>query len=179
MDLCGPIRIESINGKKYILAIVDDYSLFTWVKFLGSKDETPEIVIKLLKKIQVRLNATVCNIQTDNGTEFVNQTLKAYYEDVGISHQTSIARTLQQNGVVERQNCTLVEVASMMLIFSKVPLFLWAEAVATTCYTKIRSLIRKCHYKTPYELLHDKKSDLTYFHVFGALCYPTNEGEDL
>ncbi|GJT52193.1 retrovirus-related pol polyprotein from transposon TNT 1-94 [Tanacetum coccineum] len=90
MDLCGPMRIKSINGKKYILVIIDDYSWFTWVKFLRSKDETTEIVIKLLKKIQVRLNATVCNIRTDNGTEFVNQTLQAYYEDVGISHQTSV-----------------------------------------------------------------------------------------
>ncbi|GKD42990.1 retrovirus-related pol polyprotein from transposon TNT 1-94 [Tanacetum coccineum] len=82
MDLCGPMRIQSINRKKYILVIVDDYSLFTWVKFLQSNDETPEIVIKLLKKIQVRLNATVRNIRTDNVTKFVNQILKAYYEDL-------------------------------------------------------------------------------------------------
>ncbi|GJR18262.1 retrovirus-related pol polyprotein from transposon TNT 1-94 [Tanacetum coccineum] len=93
MDLCSPIRIESINGKKYILVIVDDYSWFTWVKFLRSKDETPEIMIKVLKKIQVRLNAIVCNIRTDNGTKFVNQTLQAYYDDVGISHQNSVACT--------------------------------------------------------------------------------------
>ncbi|GJW00044.1 retrovirus-related pol polyprotein from transposon TNT 1-94 [Tanacetum coccineum] len=103
MDLCGPMRIESINGKKYILVIFDDYSRFTWVKYLRSKDETPEFVIKFLKMIQVRLNTFVRNIRTDNGTEFVNQTLKSYYEDVGISHQTSIARTSQQNDVVERQ----------------------------------------------------------------------------
>ncbi|GKA63200.1 retrovirus-related pol polyprotein from transposon TNT 1-94 [Tanacetum coccineum] len=77
MDLCGPMRIESISGKKYILVIVDNYSRFTWVKFLRSKDETLEIVIKLLNKIQVRLNATVRNIRTDNGTEFVNQALHA------------------------------------------------------------------------------------------------------
>ncbi|GJY47268.1 retrovirus-related pol polyprotein from transposon TNT 1-94 [Tanacetum coccineum] len=84
MDLCGPMRIESINGKKYILVIVDDYSRFTWVKFLRSKDETHEFVIKFLKMIQIRLNDTVRNIHTDNRTEFANQTLKSYYEDVGI-----------------------------------------------------------------------------------------------
>ncbi|GJW93221.1 retrovirus-related pol polyprotein from transposon TNT 1-94 [Tanacetum coccineum] len=95
MDLGGPIRIESINGKKYILVNVDDYSRFTWVKFLQSKDETPEFIIKFLKQIQVRLNATVRNICTDNGTEFVNQTLKTYYEDVGILHQNLVARTPQ------------------------------------------------------------------------------------
>ncbi|GKF34756.1 retrovirus-related pol polyprotein from transposon TNT 1-94, partial [Tanacetum coccineum] len=135
MHLCRPMRVESINGNKYILVIVDDYSRFTLVKFLRSKNETPEFVIKFLKMIQVRLNVVVRNIRTDNGTEFVNQTLKSYYEDVGISHQTSVVRTPQQNGVVERQNRTLVEAARIMLIFSKAPLYLWGEAVATACYT--------------------------------------------
>ncbi|GJW74735.1 retrovirus-related pol polyprotein from transposon TNT 1-94 [Tanacetum coccineum] len=113
MDLCGPMRVASVNGKKYILVIVDDYSRFTWVKFLASKDEAPDFIIKFLKMIQVRLNAAV-----------------------GISHETSVARTPQQNGVVERQNRTLVEAARTMLIYAKAPLFLWAEAVATAslCY---------------------------------------------
>nr|GEV64884.1 integrase, catalytic region, zinc finger, CCHC-type, peptidase aspartic, catalytic [Tanacetum cinerariifolium] len=75
IDHCGPIRVASINGKKYILVIVDDYSQFTWVKFLASKDEAPDFINKILKMIQVRLNATVRNICRDNGTEIVNQTL--------------------------------------------------------------------------------------------------------
>ncbi|GKD06916.1 retrovirus-related pol polyprotein from transposon TNT 1-94 [Tanacetum coccineum] len=108
MDLCGPMRVASINGKKYILVIVDDYSRFTWVKFLASKDEAPDFIIKFLKMIQVRLNASIRNIRTDNGTEFVNQTLRNYYESVGISHETSVAQSPQQNGVVERQNRTLL-----------------------------------------------------------------------
>ncbi|GJT49220.1 retrovirus-related pol polyprotein from transposon TNT 1-94 [Tanacetum coccineum] len=136
MDLCGPMRVASVNGKKYILAIVDDYSRFTWVKFLASKDEAPDFIIKFLKMIQVRLNATVRNIRTDNGTEFVNQTLRDYYEQVGISHETSVARTPQQNGVVERKNHTLVKAAQTMLIYAKASLFLWAEAVATAYYTQ-------------------------------------------
>ncbi|GKB48064.1 retrovirus-related pol polyprotein from transposon TNT 1-94 [Tanacetum coccineum] len=123
MDLCGPIRVTSVNGKKYILVIVDDYSRFTWVKFL----------------------------RTDNGTEFVNQTLHEYYEKIDISHETSVARSPQQN----------------------------AEAVATACYTQNRSIICLHHRKTPYELLHDKPLDLSFFHVFGALCYPTNDSENL
>ncbi|GJR65767.1 retrovirus-related pol polyprotein from transposon TNT 1-94 [Tanacetum coccineum] len=102
MDLCGPMRVQSINGKKYILVIVDDYSRFTWVKFLRSKDETLEFVINFLKQIQVGLNKTVRYIRTDNGTEFVNQVMSKYYEGVGIFHQKSVPRTPQQNGVVER-----------------------------------------------------------------------------
>ncbi|GJR12877.1 retrovirus-related pol polyprotein from transposon TNT 1-94 [Tanacetum coccineum] len=94
-------------------------------------------------------------------------------------HQKTISRTPQQNDVVERRNRTLVEAARTMMIFSKAPMFLWAEAVATACYTQNRSLIHTLHNKTPYELVHDKKPDLTFFHVFGALCYPTNDSEDL
>ncbi|GKE65708.1 putative ribonuclease H-like domain-containing protein, partial [Tanacetum coccineum] len=117
MDLCGPMRVQTINGKKYILVIVDDYSRFTWVKFLRSKDETPEVVIKFLKQIQVGLNKTVRNI---------------------------LPRTLQQNDVVERQNRTLVEAA--------------------------RTMLRpRCFYGQKMWLLR----------VFGALCYPTNDSEDL
>ncbi|GKB55687.1 retrovirus-related pol polyprotein from transposon TNT 1-94 [Tanacetum coccineum] len=179
MDLCGPMRVQTINGNKYILVIVDDYSRFTWVKFLRSKDETPEVVIKFLKQIQVGLNKTVRNIRTDNGTEFVNKDLTDYYERVGIFHQKTVPRTPQQNGVVERRNHTLVEAARTMLIFSKASMFLWAEVVATACYTQNRSLIHTHHCKTTYELVHDKKHDLTFFRVFGALCYPTNDSEDL
>nr|GEU53652.1 retrovirus-related Pol polyprotein from transposon TNT 1-94 [Tanacetum cinerariifolium] len=155
MDICGPMRVESVNGKKYILVIVDDYSRFTWVKCLRSKDKAPYFIIKFLKMIKVRLKVHVRCIRTDNGTEFVDQTLREYYEQVGISHETSIAFSPQQNGVVERQ------------------------AVATACFTQNRFIIRLRHSKTPYELLHDKLPDLSYFHVFGALCYPTNDSENL
>nr|GEU55262.1 retrotransposon-related protein [Tanacetum cinerariifolium] len=151
MDLCGPI----------------------------SKDETPEVVIKFIQQIQVGLNKTVRYIRTYNGTEFVNHTLTEYYERIGIFHQKTVPRTPQQNSVVERQNRTLVEAARTMLIFSKASMFLWAEAVATACYTQNRSLIHTGHHKTPYELVHNKKHDLTFFRVFGALCYPTNNSEYL
>ncbi|GKE92217.1 retrovirus-related pol polyprotein from transposon TNT 1-94, partial [Tanacetum coccineum] len=93
MDLCGSMHVASINEKRYVLVIVDDYSRFTWVIFLRTKDEAPEAIIKYIKNIQVRLNATVRNVRTDNGTEFVNQTLREFYENVVISHQISVAHT--------------------------------------------------------------------------------------
>ncbi|GKC78828.1 retrovirus-related pol polyprotein from transposon TNT 1-94, partial [Tanacetum coccineum] len=160
-----------LKGKmKYILVIVDDYSRFTWVKFLRSKDETPEFVINFLKQIQVGLNKTVRYIRTDNGTEFVNQVMSEYYEGVGVFHQKSVPRTPQQNGIVERRNRTLVEAARTMMIFSKAPMFLWAEAVATACYSQSDHIFHSLrHNKTPYELVHDKKPDLTFLRVFGAL----------
>nr|GEZ36990.1 integrase, catalytic region, zinc finger, CCHC-type, peptidase aspartic, catalytic [Tanacetum cinerariifolium] len=119
------------------------------------------------------------HFHTDNGTEFVNYDLTHYYESVGIFHQKSVPKTPQQNGVVERRNRTLVEAARTMLIFSKALMFLWAEAVATACYTQNRSLIHTHHNKTPYELVHNKKPYLTFLRIFGALCYPTNDNEDL
>ncbi|GKC98283.1 putative ribonuclease H-like domain-containing protein [Tanacetum coccineum] len=171
--------VASVNGKKYILVIVAYYSRFTWVKLLRSKDEALNFIIKFLKMIQVRLKVPIRRIRIDNGTKFVNQTLREYYEKVGISHETFFARSPQQNSVVERRNRILIEAACTMLIYAKAPLFLWAEAVATACYTQNRSIIRLRQGKTPYELLHDKPPDLSFFHVFGALCYLTNNSENL
>ncbi|GJY80451.1 retrovirus-related pol polyprotein from transposon TNT 1-94 [Tanacetum coccineum] len=148
IDLCGPMRVEIINEKKNILVIVDDYSRFAWVKFFRSKDKAPEVIIKCLKQIQVRMNATVRNIRIDNRTEFMNQTLKDYYENV----ESHIKHRL---------------------------LYLWAEAVSIACYTQNHSLIRLRYNKTPYELMHEKKPDLSFLHVVGSLCYPTNDSEDL
>nr|GFA56569.1 retrovirus-related Pol polyprotein from transposon TNT 1-94 [Tanacetum cinerariifolium] len=110
MDLYGPMRVASVNGKKCILVIVEYYSRFTWVKCLRSKDEAPDFIIKFLKMIQLWLKTPVRRIRTDNGTEFVNQTLSEYYDKVGISHETYVARSPQQNDVVERHNHTLIEV---------------------------------------------------------------------
>ncbi|GJY62922.1 putative ribonuclease H-like domain-containing protein [Tanacetum coccineum] len=155
MDLCGPMRIASINGKRYVLVIVDDYSRHTWVIFLISKDEAPEEIKTFLKKITVLLQALVIIVRTDNGTEFKNQVLQAYFNSVSITHQGSSVRTPQQNGVVEQRNRMLVEAARTMLIFSRALLFLWAEAIAIA------------------------KPDISFLHVFGALCYPKNDREDI
>ncbi|GJY26944.1 putative ribonuclease H-like domain-containing protein [Tanacetum coccineum] len=127
MDLCGPMRVESINGKKYILVIVDDYSIYTWTHFLRSKDETLEVLKDFLKMIQRNIQAQVITVRIDRGTEFLNKTLHAYFKEEGIKHQTSTPRTLEQNGVVERQNRTFVEVVQMMLSASKLPLFFWLK----------------------------------------------------
>ncbi|GKE67325.1 integrase, catalytic region, zinc finger, CCHC-type containing protein, partial [Tanacetum coccineum] len=115
----------------------------------------------------------------DNGTEFVNQTLREYYKKIGISHEIFVAHFPQQNGVVEKRNHMLIKAAHTMLIYAKALLFLWAKAVATACYTQNRSIIRLRNDKTPYEILHDKLPDLSFFHVFGALCYPTNDSKNL
>nr|GFB63765.1 retrovirus-related Pol polyprotein from transposon TNT 1-94 [Tanacetum cinerariifolium] len=179
MDLCGPMRIATINGKRYVLVIVDDYSRYTWVHFLRSKDEAPEVIKTFLKRITILLQSLVIIIRTENDTEFKNQVLKEYFDSVGISHQVSSLRTPQQNKVVERRNRTFVEAARTMLIFSRAPLFLSAETIATACFTQNRSIIHRRFNKTPYELINDRKPDISFLHVFGALCYSKNDREDI
>ncbi|GJX08305.1 retrovirus-related pol polyprotein from transposon TNT 1-94 [Tanacetum coccineum] len=152
MDLYGPMRVESINGKRYVLVIVDDYSCYTWVHFLRSKDEAPEEINIFLKKITVLLQAPVIIVRTKNGTEFKNQVLQEYFNSVGISHQASSVRTPQQNR---------------------------AEAIATACYTHNHSIIHRRFNKTPYDLINGRKPDISFLHVFGALCYPKNDRGDI
>nr|GFB02318.1 putative ribonuclease H-like domain-containing protein [Tanacetum cinerariifolium] len=136
MDLCGPMRVASINGRRYIMVIVDDYSRYTWTFFIHSNDETLEVLKYFLTMIQRNLQAPVITIRTDRGTEFMNKTLNAFFKEEGIEHQTSTARTPEQNGVVERWNRTLVEAARTMLSASQLPLFFWAKAIATASYTQ-------------------------------------------
>ncbi|GJU04534.1 retrovirus-related pol polyprotein from transposon TNT 1-94 [Tanacetum coccineum] len=148
--------------------------------FLGrSKDEAPKVIKTFLKRITVLLQSPVIIIRTDNGIEFKNQILKEYFDSVGISHQASSVRTPQQNRVAERRNRTLVEAARTILIFSCAPLFLWAEAIATACYTQNHSIIHRRFNKTPYELINGRKPDISFLYVFGALCYPKNDHEDI
>ncbi|KAJ9553200.1 hypothetical protein OSB04_017245 [Centaurea solstitialis] len=145
MDLCGPMHVQSVNGKKYVLVMVDDYSRYTWVKFLRSKDEEPEIIISVLKRGSSEFTVT---------------------ESVGIKHTFAAVRTPQQNGVVERRNKTLVEAARTMLAYSKLLMFLWAEAVDTACYTQNRSIVNnRCFVTNDREDRHklQAKSDEAIF----------------
>nr|GEZ95780.1 hypothetical protein [Tanacetum cinerariifolium] len=152
MDLCCPMQVESINGKKHVLVIVDDYSRYTWTHFLRSKDETPEVLIDFLRLVQRGLYAQVRTVRTDKGTEFLNKTLHAYFASEGINHQTSIARTPEQNG---------------------------AEAIATACFSQNRSLVIPRDEKTPYHIIIDRKPSVKFFYIFGSLCYIIRDGENL
>nr|GEZ18729.1 retrovirus-related Pol polyprotein from transposon TNT 1-94 [Tanacetum cinerariifolium] len=118
-------------------------------------------------------------VRTHRGTEFLNKTLNAFFKKEGIEHQTSTAQTPKQNGVVERRNRTLVEAARTMLSASQLSLFFWAEAIATACYTKNRSIIILTHDKTPYHIINDWKPSIKHLHIFGCICYITKDGKNL
>nr|GFA56391.1 ribonuclease H-like domain-containing protein [Tanacetum cinerariifolium] len=129
--------------------------------------------------IQRNLQDSVINVRTDRGKEFLNKILNAFFKEEGIEHQTSTAQTPKQNGIVERQNCTLVEAARTMLSASQLPLFFWAEAIATACYTQNRSIIILTHGKIPYHIINDRKPLIKHLYIFGCICYSTRDGENL
>ncbi|GJX01805.1 retrovirus-related pol polyprotein from transposon TNT 1-94 [Tanacetum coccineum] len=172
-DQIAPILLRRSGSENYLLNQKGN-DLLT-----RSKDETPGVLIDFLTLVQRGLHAQVTTVRTDKGMEFLNKTLHAYFAKEGIRHETSTARTPEQNGVVERRNHTLVEAARTMLSAAKVPLFFWAEAIATTCFTQNRSLVIPRHEKTPYHIINAQKPSVKFFHIFGSLCYIVRDGENL
>ncbi|KAJ9552721.1 hypothetical protein OSB04_016766 [Centaurea solstitialis] len=118
-------------------------------------------------------------LRSENGTEFKKSIIEEYLASVGITHNFLAPRTPQQNGVVEKINRTLVEAARMMLDASKLPLTFWAEVVSAACYTQNKYLVVKRFEKTLYQLLHNKRPNVKFFHIFGCKCYVLNDREPI
>ncbi|GJV48491.1 putative ribonuclease H-like domain-containing protein [Tanacetum coccineum] len=171
MDLFGPTSVRSLNHKTYCLVITDDFSRFSWVFFLRTKDETSGILKDFIRQIENQLNQKVKTIRCDNGTEFKNRDFIEFCGSKGIKREYSNARTPQQNGVAERKNRTLIEAARTMLADSFLPNTFWAEAVSTACYVLNRVLVTKPQNKTPYELITGKIPIISYIRPFG--CHVT------
>ncbi|GJT96959.1 putative ribonuclease H-like domain-containing protein [Tanacetum coccineum] len=168
MDLFGPTSVRSINHKTYCLVVTDDFSRFSWVFFLASKDETSGILKRFITEIENQLNHKVKVIRCDNGTEFKNREMNEFCGLKGIKREFSVARTPQQNGVAERKNRTLIEAARTMLADSLLPTVFWAEAVNTACYVLNRVLVTKPHNKTPYELIIGRPPSISFMRPFGC-----------
>ncbi|GJR48815.1 putative ribonuclease H-like domain-containing protein [Tanacetum coccineum] len=167
MDLFGPTFVKSIMGKMYCLVVTDDYSRFSWVFFLAKKDETSGILKNFITRIENQLNHKVKITRCDNGTEFKNYEMNQFRGTKGIKREFSTARTLQQNGVAERKNMTLIEAAKTMLADSLLPIPFWVEAVNTACYVRNRVLVTKPHNKIPYELLIGRTPIISFMRPFG------------
>ncbi|CAJ2661762.1 unnamed protein product [Trifolium pratense] len=171
MDLMGPIQVESLGGKKYVLVVVDDFSRYTWVNFIREKSETFEEFKNLCLQLQKEKDCGIVRIRSDHGKEFENSKFVDFCAAEGINHEFSSPITPQQNGVVERKNRTLQESARVMLHAKNVPYKLWAEAMNTACYIHNRVTLRKGTATTLYELWKNRKPTVKYFHVFGSKCY--------
>jgi transposase InsO family protein len=177
MDTVGPARVRSAGGKWYVLVIVDDFSRYSWVFFLESKDEAFQFIHDLVLKLKNELsNNVVRAIRSDNGTEFKNARMKAFCSEQGLDHQFSSPYVPPQNGVVERKNRTLVEMARTMLDEHKTPRRFWAEAINTACYVANRIFLRAFLGKTSYELRYGRCPKVSHFRVFGCKCFILKKG---
>nr|KAJ0209461.1 hypothetical protein LSAT_V11C400222940 [Lactuca sativa] len=155
--------------------IVDEFTRFTWVIFLKKKSHAAQEIISLIRKNETLIGLKVKQLRSDHGTEFRNSTLEEFCDHKGIGQNFSAPRTPQQNGVAERRNRTLIEAGRTLMIHAGLPMSFWAEVVNTACFTQNRSLLHRIHKKTPYEMLKDRKPDVSFFHVFGCLCYILNQ----
>jgi transposase InsO family protein len=171
MDLFGPIAYISIGRSRYCLVIVDDYSRFTWVLFLQEKTQTQESLKKFLRRAQNEFGLRIKKIRSDNGTKFKNSQIEEFLEEEGIKPEFSSPYTPQQNGVVERKNRTLMDMARTMLEEYKTSDQFWAEAINTACYSINRLYLHRILKKTSYELLTGKTPNVSYFRVFGSKCF--------
>jgi transposase InsO family protein len=171
MDLFGSISYISIGGSKYCLVIMDDYSRFTWVFFLQEKSQTQETIKRFLRRAQNEFELKIKKIRSDNGMEFKNSQMEGFLKEEGIKHEFSSPYTPQQNGVVERNNRTLLDMVRTMLDEYKTLDRFWAEAINTDCYCINCLYLHQILKKTSYELLTGKKSNVSYFRVFGSKCF--------
>jgi transposase InsO family protein len=171
MDLFGPVAYLSIEGSKYGLVIVDDFSRFTWVFFLQDKSETQGTLKCFLRRAQNDFELKVKKIRSDNGSEFKNLQVEEFLEEEGIKHEFSSPYTPEQNGVVERKNMTLIDMARTMLGEYKTPERFWLEAMNRACHTINWLYLHRLLKKTSYELLTGNKPNVSYFRVFGSKCY--------
>ncbi|KAA0036855.1 gag-pol polyprotein [Cucumis melo var. makuwa] len=171
LNLMGPMQTESLGGKKYVLVVVDDYSKFTWVRFLKEKFDTVKLCISLCLNLQREKGQKIIRIRSDHGKEFDNEDLNNLCQTEGIHHEFAAPITPQQNGVVERKNRMLQEMARVMIHAKNFPLNFWAEVVNTACHIHKRVTTRFGTTITLYELWKGRKPNVKYFHIFGSTCY--------
>lgn len=170
-DLCGPMRTQSISGERYFMLCIDDYTRMTWVLFLKHKSEALERFKAFKNLVENQLERKIKCLRSDRGGEFTSQEFIDYCENNGIKRQFSTARTPQQNGVVERKNRTVQEMARTMLNENKIANRFWKEAVHTAIYIQNRCMLRPHENKTPYEMWFGRKASAKYFKIFGSKCY--------
>ncbi|GJY20931.1 putative ribonuclease H-like domain-containing protein, partial [Tanacetum coccineum] len=171
MDLFGPTNVKILMKKSYCLVVTDDFSRFSWVFFLATKDETSGILKTFITEMENQLDYKVKVIRSDNGTGFKNSVMNQFCEMKGIKREFGVARTPKQNGVAKRKNRTLIEVARTMLVNSNLPTTFWAEAINNACYVLNRVLVIKPHNKTPYELICGRTPLIYFMKPFG--CHVT------
>ncbi|KMQ87943.1 retrovirus-related pol polyprotein from transposon tnt 1-94 [Lasius niger] len=170
-DLCGPMKVISIGGAKYILQFIDDSSRWGQVYFLKSKSDVSQALQNFVIMMENQTGRKIKIIQSDNGKEFVNATIDEFLKKRGIIRRLTVPYCPQQNGVAERRNRTLVEMARCLLLQSGLPPSFWAEAVNTANYIRNRCPSKSLDGRTPFEALSEKIPDVSHFREFGQRVF--------
>jgi hypothetical protein len=176
MNTADPSWVCSMNDKWYVLVIVDDYSHYSWVFFLESKDEMFEHFWSLALRLNNEDPNYLKTIRSENRTEFRNASFDQFCLEHVVDQQFSAPCVPQQNGVVERKNCTLVEMARTMLDEHKTPRCFWPDAISTACYISNRIFLRSILNLTPFKLRFGHKPSVSYLRPFGCKCFILKRG---
>lgn len=170
MDLCGPLPEASLGGARYIATFLDDFSSLSCVRLLRTKGDMQTVIREVFTELEVQAGSVVKAARTDNGTEYVNDAVRAYFKSKGIKHQTTVPYTPEQNGKAERLNRTLLDKVRCMLADTELHVKLWGEAVSCANYLRNRSPVAG-KAKTPWELFFGTVPDLSHLRTFGATAY--------
>ena len=170
-DICGPMKTSSLNGCKYFALFINDCTRFCWVTFLKQKSDVTNFFRKFKALAENQANSKLKSLRSDNGAEYVSQRFQKICDDAGILHQLTTVYTPQQNGVCERKNRTVLDMARCLLFEAKMPNNFWAEAVNTSVYLLNRLPTKAVKGKTPFEAWFGQKPIVSHLKVFGCLCY--------
>jgi transposase InsO family protein len=174
-DLVGPTTTKGLKGERYFMLLVDDYTRMTAVCFLKNKSEAFENFKIYKEMVENEMDSRIKCLRSDNGGEFTSKEFMDYCNNHGIKRQFFVARTPQQNGVVERKNMTVQEMARTMIMDSKLTDIFWTQVVHTTVHIQNRVMLRNNTDKTPYELWKGRPANVKHFRVFGSKCYIKRE----
>lgn len=170
-DLVGPLPTESRSRARFILTFIDDYSGFGLVSFVRQKDAVPQHFSNMATWAETYTGHSLTSVRSDRGGEFIGHSMQRFFTDRGITHQTSVPHTPQQNGRAERFNRTMLEKAEAMRHHACMPPSFWQDAAETAVHVYNRQPVRRHNWRTPVELFHGKKPDVSYFRIFGCLAY--------
>lgn len=174
-DIFGPTRTPSLGGKRYFLLFVDDFTRMIWIYFLNQKSDAFSIFLEYKALVEKESGFQIKSLRTDRGGEFIYHPFMEFCRKEGIKRQLTVSRSPQQNGVAERKNRTIVEMARSMLKGKNLPNILWAEAVHTAAYILNRSPTKAVRSKTPYEAWTGRKPQVSNLKVFGCPAYSLNK----
>ncbi|KMS94207.1 hypothetical protein BVRB_023730, partial [Beta vulgaris subsp. vulgaris] len=170
-DLCGPMQVDSIQGSRYCMPIVDEYSRFVTMYFLTSKDQAADLLLECITMYENTLGYGVQTIQADNGGEFTSNYLRNKLKEKGIKLQTTVPYTPEQNGIAERMNRTVVDRARTLLTHAALPIKYWQFAIAAAVHVTNRLPTNANNRRSPYELWTGKLPDISHLRVFGCRAY--------